>query len=1152
VKLTRLKITGFKSFVDPIEFLIEPGLTGVIGPNGCGKSNLVEALRWVMGESSHKSLRASGMDDVIFSGTSNRPARNMAEVTLGIDNSDRKAPSAFNDSDQLDVTRRIEREEGSTYRLNGREVRARDVQLLFADAATGARSPAMVRQGQISEIINAKPSARRRILEDAAGIAGLHGRRHEAELRLKAAEDNLARVDDVIKEIDGQIDGLKRQSKQAQRYKALSAEIRDSEAFIAVYDHRDAKVQVKAAEEQAKIDLDALTSLSARQAETAKNQAIAAEALPRLREAEATAAAALQRLLIAQETLQADEERARKRLIELERRAEEMERDLERSNALAADAERAITALQSEDATLAETLAEAAAMRAEAATLLAERQKASDDADAALAKEQAALAAIVAQKSSLTASIRSTSERCQRLTDALERANQDLNEVIYAIENDLEIRALTAEVEEISEAVAQAERDAENARQAAALARETENALRPPLEDAERKAQKLETEVATLANLLATNSDSHYPSLVDQLIVAKGFEAALGAVLGDDLEASTDGNAPAHWAFAGTGETDAPLPSGIPSLADFVQGPKEIARLLRNIGVVDATDGARLRASLNPGQILVSREGAVWRWDGFTAAADAPTPAARRLAEKNRLGDLRVEAEAARHSANDLRAQSQAAATRVKEATQHESESLAHLRDRRAQFEALRDRRAKAERLQNERNAKRTSIEETLVRLGQDLESAQADLALHTDALEALPDTHQLETAVEHCRAEAQSARMIVAEASASEKSLAREVELGTQRRQSIAREIANWSQRKSQSAVQNEEFAQRKTEIETEKASLIDAPDQFAQKRRSLLTEVDAATSNRKDKADALALAETAQREADREAKDALAQFMAAREEKVKSELRLESAKERLERTAATIRERFDVEPDELALSLANAPDPETTNRDAVLSRLEQLKNERERLGGVNLRADEELSEIETRKGTISNEQVELIEAIRRLRDAIGTLNKEGRERLLAAFEVVKSHFETLFVSLFGGGTARLELIESDDPLEAGLEILAHPPGKKPSTMSLLSGGEQALTAIALIFAVFLTNPSPICVLDEVDAPLDDANVERYCDLLNEMAKSTETRFVVITHNPITMARMNRLFGVTMAERGVSQLVSVDLGTAESYLKAS
>src|ERR671913_2228943 len=294
MKLTRLRLHGFKSFVEPTDFMIEPGLTGVVGPNGCGKSNLVEALRWVMGETSHKSMRASGMDEVIFSGSGARPARNTAEVHLMIDNADRKAPAAFNDAEQLDVWRRIEREEGSTYRVNGREVRARDVQLLFADAATGARSPALVRQGQISEIIAAKPQARRRILEDAAGIAGLHARRHEAELRLKAADDNLVRAEDVLREIEAQLDGLRRQGRQAARYRALSAEIRRLDALLHALAFAEARAAATDAEQAAGADGQAVAERAAEQAKAATAQAVAAHALPALRDAEAAEAAALQ------------------------------------------------------------------------------------------------------------------------------------------------------------------------------------------------------------------------------------------------------------------------------------------------------------------------------------------------------------------------------------------------------------------------------------------------------------------------------------------------------------------------------------------------------------------------------------------------------------------------------------------------------------------------------------------------------------------------------------------------------------------------------------------------------------------------------------------------------------------------------------------
>src|SRR5271169_2434550 len=353
MKLTRLRLLGFKSFVEPTDFLIEPGLTGVVGPNGCGKSNLVEALRWVMGESSYKSMRASSMDDVIFSGTNNRPARNNAEVAISIDNAERSAPSAFNDQDAIDIARRIEREAGSTYRINGREVRARDVQILFADASTGARSPALVHQGRIGEIIQAKPEQRRRVLEEAAGVAGLHARRHEAELRLRAAEQNLARLEDVIGQLAGQIDALKRQARQAVRYRALSHNIRKAEAALFHLRLVQAKTEVNQAQAAYAAGVREVAERTGAEAEAATRQANAAADLPALREGEARAAAALQRLVVARDALEREAALAKERIAELARRLVQLGEDSEREQRLCGDAEAALARLQAEQDALA-------------------------------------------------------------------------------------------------------------------------------------------------------------------------------------------------------------------------------------------------------------------------------------------------------------------------------------------------------------------------------------------------------------------------------------------------------------------------------------------------------------------------------------------------------------------------------------------------------------------------------------------------------------------------------------------------------------------------------------------------------------------------------------------------------------------------------
>ncbi|MGB8525366.1 MAG: AAA family ATPase, partial [Rhodoplanes sp.] len=413
MKLTRLRLIGFKSFVEPTDFIIAPGLTGVVGPNGCGKSNLVEALRWVMGESSHKAMRAADMDDVIFSGNQNRPARNTAEVSILIDNSDRTAPAQFNGEENLDVSRRIAREEGSTYRVNGREVRARDVQILFADASTGARSPALVHQGRIGEIVQAKPEQRRRVLEEAAGIAGLHARRHEAELRLRAAEQNLLRLEDVIGQLAQQIDSLKRQARQAVRYRALSQHVRKAEATLFHVRYRRATEELAEAAHAEEASIRELAARTGEQAEAAKQQAIAAAQLPDLREAEAKAAAALQRLVAARDALEREEIRAKERMAELDRRMAQTTEDRDREARLLSDAEATLARLDAEREALEREAGAASERRAGADARVAAADVALEVTERELAERTAALAELTARRSQLEAAVRDHQDRHQ-------------------------------------------------------------------------------------------------------------------------------------------------------------------------------------------------------------------------------------------------------------------------------------------------------------------------------------------------------------------------------------------------------------------------------------------------------------------------------------------------------------------------------------------------------------------------------------------------------------------------------------------------------------------------------------------------------------------------------------------------------------------
>ena len=1152
MKFSRLRLLGFKSFVEPGEFVIERGLTGIVGPNGCGKSNLVEALRWVMGESSYKNMRASGMDDVIFSGSGTRPARNTAEVTLFLDNSDRTAPAAFNDADELQVSRRIEREAGSVYRINGKDARAKDVQLLFADQSTGARSPSMVGQGRIGELIQAKPQARRALLEEAAGISGLHTRRHEAELRLRAAEQNLERIDDVVGELESQIESLKRQARQASRFKNLSADIRKAEATLLHLRWTVAKAQ----EAEAQSALATATSLvgerAAAQMGAAKEQAVGAHRLPELRDAEAAAAAAFQRLSIAKSQIEEEAERIRARHAELSRRMQQLDADIAREEQMVRDNAGVLERLDAEEATLKQE--NASSLERETAT-----REALDTAVATLQVSEAALEQLTAQRAEAVATrnqlerrLQETSERRDRLEKQLAAVEAETAEIAAKMAS----LADPAEKKQLADAaqaaLEKAEAQAGQAEQAVAAARGAENAARPPLQEARAELARVETEARTLAKILNAATGDLFPAVLEQISVDRGFETALGAALGEDLDAALDRAAPVHWGEAERLDDDPALPDGVRSLAEVVRAPRQLARRLAQIGIVDEADGRRLQALLKPGQRLVSKAGGLWRWDGLTASADAPTAAAQRLAQKNRLVELDAEAVAATQKLREAEARQATAEAAVRERVAAEAAARQAWRDAQRAVGEARDALARAEKAAGELTGRRTALGEARTRIGDDLREANVAFAEAETQLETAPDLGDLRARLDTLSGQVARDRTALADARAVHEGLRRETEARARRLEAIGADRKAWTLRAENAATQIASLGTRRFEAAAEVEKLAEAPDEIDAKRRALLTQLSEAERLRKDAADRLQVAETRQAELDKAATGAIQALSESRELRARAEERLSAADERRREAEARIQETLNTPP-HLAIRQtgleADSPMPDMAE---IERRLDRLKIERERLGAVNLRAEEEQRELSERLETIVSEREDIIEAIRKLRQAIQSLNREGRERLLAAFEVVNGHFQKLFSHLFGGGTAELQLIESEDPLEAGLEILARPPGKKPQTMTLLSGGEQALTAMALIFAVFLTNPAPICVLDEVDAPLDDHNVERFCNLMDEMATSTETRFVIITHNPITMARMNRLFGVTMAEQGVSQLVSVDLGTAEQMREAS
>jgi len=1150
LRFTRLKLTGFKSFVDPTELLIQDGLTGVVGPNGCGKSNLLEALRWVMGENRPTAMRGGGMEDVIFAGAATRPARNFAEVSLTLDNSERLAPSGFNDSDVLDIVRRITREVGSAYKVLGKDVRARDVQMLFADASTGAHSPALVRQGQISELINAKPKNRRRILEEAAGISGLYQRRHEAELKLRSAEANLLRVDDVIEQLSNQLVQLMRQAKQAARYREIGESLRHAEGLLLFQRWQEADHACLSAEQQLKERILAASQSEAEVRMSTKAREAAEDAMPPLREEEAVASAILQRLNVQRDSLNEQEVQAKERIQTLENRIEQLLQDMERETGLNKDAVETIERLEWEARELAkategqdEKLSSAQAAAQDAAGVLQDREAEVSE----KTEDVARLAARHQSAQRLFDDMKKTVERSEASAVAARQSAEEAEEKLSHVAQLLDEARTRSET--AAAAAAQAEQALATIEQARSETQSREADARAERSEAEGETNAIRAEVTALAKLVERDT-AEGGQIIDRLQVEKGFEKALGAALADDLRApEVDVDGPTGWAVLPAYGQDQQLPDGVTALSQHVSVPDVLGRRMGQIGLVDADDGNRLQPLLKPGQRLVSTEGDVWRWDGFRAwAEDAPSSAALRLQQLNRLEELkqlleratvRMEAaQKAHESLNDLLAE--------QSSTEREARDARRDADREVGEAARFMSRAEAD-----RDMARGRIETLKLAVERHEEEANVAIRQRNEAENALKSLGDLEAArdeIEDLRMTVEAARMTMMTKRSTFDEVRREGEARTRRSQEVTKELSGWRHRLETAEKRSAELFERKGQAEEELATAVAAPTEIAAQRDALGQAIEDAERRRQAAADRLAIGETQVREAMNKERDLERAASEAREVRAAAEARTEAAREAVQAAKDRIHEVLETTPEALLENL-NTDAERMPPSDQVEAEVNRLKRQRDALGAVNLRAEEDAREVEHEHAQLLNEKTDLEAAIKALRGGIASLNREGRERLLTAFEQVNENFGNLFKHLFGGGEANLVLVESEDPLDAGLEIMCQPPGKKLATLSLLSGGEQTLTALALIFAVFLANPAPICVLDEVDAPLDDANVTRFCDLLDEMCRRTDTRFLIITHHAVTMARMDRLFGVTMQEQGVSQLVSVDLKKAEQLV---
>ncbi|MEW9855139.1 chromosome segregation SMC family protein [Novosphingobium sp. M1R2S20] len=1140
MRIRRLKLSGFKSFVEAAELRIDPGLTGVVGPNGCGKSNLLEAIRWVMGESSPKSMRGGGMEDVIFAGTAARPPRAFAEVVLHAQTSD---------GEELEVLRRIERGAGSAYRVNGRDVRAKDVALIFADAATGAHSPALVSQGRIAAVIAAKPAERRAMLEEAAGIAGLHVRRKDAESKLRATETNLSRLDDLMAGLDKQVTALRRQARAAERYKALSDQIQTFEARLVFARWRDAA----AAADKARTEAAHAEANVARAQEAAalaqKAQAKAAELLATARDVVADrrddANAQEHRLTALTGKLEAAEQR----LTDLDRQRDRLKQDCSEADRITQDAADALRRLQRELAAGSDNLKTAEGERPHLAAALERSEAVARAAELDLAQATAEQAGVEAEWRIAAAEVEQARTRAERAGKEAARLSALLQGLASTSEADAAVQLAVARRDEAAQRVTDARATLDHLSQRKAelqsardVAAEALAAARVDLSGIEREHAALSRD--RLARAKSAKAAHGLPTAIDAVQVAPGFERALAAVLGRDAKAPLGNPPPSSEGRFWAGTTPPPpLPDSLSH--HLTRCPPELLARLALVRFAEADEGSELK----PGEWLVTRSGALRRWDGFVARGEGAAEAARLEAE-NRFSLLDAQLPSLR---DKVQSAEQEATGAQKALTELQATIVAGEREIAAAAEQERSALRAADQAEDARTrlvTRREELERSANEAGDQQRAAEAERQAARLRQEALPDPQEGRAALDREKAIQEQGRRAMQAATAA--LAAHDQALAALRERTAAQraDVRGWQARSGDAAKRLTEATRRLEDIEQERTGIAALPV-------ALSKEIQAAKEIQVRLAGELAQAESqlesaaqAAREADAELARGQEELSAAREARAGAAARAENEDARRVEMNRLAGERFQSPPPLLPGKFGFTAE-EVGAAENETGSMNRLVSERERIGPVNLVAADELSQAEEQLSTSATEKAELSEAVNRLRGSIGNLNREGRERLRAAFETVDEHFRRLFTRLFQGGQAHLALVDSDDPLEAGLEIFAQPPGKRLQSLTLLSGGEQALTAVALIFALFLTNPAPICVLDEVDAPLDDANIERFCDLLDAMATETQTRYLIVTHNAVTMSRMHRLFGVTMVEKGVSRLVSVDLGAAEELVAA-
>jgi len=1141
MKFKSIRISGFKSFLESTEIPIDNGLTGIVGPNGCGKSNIVEAMKWVMGENSARQMRGDGMDDIIFSGTNERPARNFAEVSIKLDNTEKKAPSNFNHFDEIEISRKIEREKGSIYRVNGKQVRSRDIQLIFADNGTGARSSGIVSQGRISQIIDSSPENRRVILEEAANIKGLHSRRHEAELKLNGATDNLSRLLDIEQTYNEQLVELEKQARKASRYRSVGERLRKAESTLFIKLLNSSETDLKNFKNELEIATDRVNQAQLDVSKNTKSKLVAFDKIPELKKIEAEKAAFLQSLNINKIRLEEEKSSANKTLDNIFNQISQIEIDIEREEEIKEDSKKSLLNLEDEEKKLKTESKAFEGKIDQAISLVKELKKKSDEADQDLSSINSKIYSINSNKENIEKRITDLKEKIKKSEFQIPQFNI-LEEEKSFKENKAKIIKGRKLLEEKNKLLLTKKNEYE-------AIKKILNDLNKAKTEADYKVNITKAELNSLSSLLGHDTSSK-ETLENSIDSFASLEKSIGSILGETLLApvlsnlDTPKNTP-FWRKNLKGIIETKLPDGVKPIIKNIKNNSILDLALLGVGIVDNEEIAfKLQDKLSFGQALTTVEGGLWRWDGFVQPPQVQNSYSERLQNIAKLRSLEKEIPNLENRQKSIQSKIDKNELYINVIEKNILELESQIYDL---IEA-----------NNNLNLLNTKIEskigssKILVKEHQNIiDLSNKELNLLNKELINSSNLPLLLTEELKIRNIADQCRNSLTDAMAAEQQVRNHESYQSRNLLQIKNQKNIWEKREDEAIARLLTLQNRQKSLSEEKQKLMNLPDNFKKREDELNLEINKALQLRNKAADNLVEAETNLNELEKLEKLSEQNMSSLREEMIKIEAKLNLSKSQVKNIEERVWEKLRINTDQL-YEIANLDknDEIDISIDALEKTVHRLINERDSIGAVNLRAEEEMKEMRDKIKTMSDERIDLEQAIDKLKTGIFELNKEGRQRLKESFEEVNKNFKNLFQKLFGGGNAELKLIGNEDPLHAGLEVLASPPGKKMQLLSLLSGGEQALTAISLIFSVFLCNPAPICILDEVDAPLDDSNVGRFCNLLEKIVEETDTYFMVVTHHRLTMAKMDRLFGVTMEQKGISRLVAVNLEQANRIKK--